>query len=99
MCAFSPYSNVTEEDMSVMFDTSWYSIVGGACIGGLVGMRESGSQHILENRDTRYESKYHAQKHLNQTALQGFMRYSGRWGLKAGFVGTLFWYLVISSLH
>eukprot|EP00047_Mylnosiga_fluctuans_P014795 m.41239 g.41239 ORF g.41239 m.41239 type:complete len:227 (-) comp5659_c0_seq1:1827-2507(-) len=84
------YPNVTDDEVDTVFQTMWFSVIGGGIIGGLVGMRETGNAHMLENRDTRYPSQYHAQKHLHQSVLPAFFKYGARWGLRAGFFATLF---------
>ena len=81
---------MTDEDVEQLFDTTWYSFVGGGLIGGLVGLRESSVRFIAENRDTRFISQYHAQRELNNNILMASSKYGLKWGLKVGLFGTLF---------
>lgn len=85
-----PKRRVTKDDIQQIFDTTFYSIIGGGLVGGLVGMRDTGDRHILENRDTRYVSAFHAQRHFNNEVLLGFVRYSLKWSAKVALFGLTF---------
>jgi len=62
----------------------------GFCVGGRLGARVAGKDHILANQLTTYKYKMQAHREYHSAVIDGFIRNGCRWGWRAGVFAGLY---------
>eukprot|EP00112_Aurelia_sp_Birch-Aquarium-sp1_P004122 Seg1469.2 transcript_id=Seg1469.2/GoldUCD/mRNA.D3Y31 product="Complex I assembly factor TIMMDC1 mitochondrial" protein_id=Seg1469.2/GoldUCD/D3Y31 len=64
--------------------------IAGFIIGGRLGARVAGSDHIVANQLTMYPNKMQAHREYHSAVVKGFVKNGSRWGWRAGIFAGLY---------
>lgn len=68
----------------------FFGSITGFLIGGRMGARVSGNDHMISNQLTIYPSKMQAHREYHSAVVKGFVRNGSRWGWRLGLFAGIY---------